>query len=98
MHQLLVEEQRIEIQNEHAVEMQEELSEINTEAQKEVIKAQNDIDEESEKDPKAKQSKKKAGSVATGRGAGRPNLTGRKWDANGNYEGRNGWEKWDASH
>ena len=97
MHQLLVEEQRIEIQNEHAVEMQEAISEIQTDAQKAVIKAQNDVEEESD-DPKPKQSKKKAGSVATGRGAGRPNLTGRKWDANGNYEGRNNWDKWNSSH
>ena len=98
MHQLLIEDQRIEIQNEHAVEMQEELSEIQTEAQKEVIKAQNDITEESEKDPKAKQSKKKAGSVATGRGAGRPNLLHTdKWGTRTDGS-ENNWRNWNASH
>lgn len=98
MHQLLVEEQRIEIQNDHAVEMQEELSEINTEAQKEVIKAQNNITDDSDKDPKAKQSKKKAGSVATGRGAGRPNLLHTdKW-GNRTDGSENNWKNWNASH
>lgn len=97
MHQLLIEEQRIEIQNDANVEMQEELADIQTEKQVEVIKAQNNIEEKSD-EPKPKQSRKKAGSVATGRGKGRPNLSGKKWDSNGNYEGRNGWNKWDALH
>jgi len=99
MHQLLIEEQRIEIQNEHNVEMQEELSEIQTDAQVEVIKAQQDSQEsEDEKDQKAKQSNKKKGSVATGRGAGRPNRSGKTWDESGNFPGRNGWDKWNQSH
>lgn len=99
MHQLLIEEQRIEIQNEHNVEMQEELSEIQTDAQVEVIKAQQDSQEsEVDKDQKAKQSNKKKGSVATGRGAGRPNRSGKTWDESGNFPGRNGWDKWNQSH
>lgn len=99
MHQLLIEDQRIEIQNEHAVEMQEELSEIQTEQQVEVIKAQNDAqNQDSEKDDeqKAKVSKKKKGSVATGRKPGRPNLFNTdKW---GNRPNENNWKDYNASH
>lgn len=96
MNQLLLEEQRLEIQNSANVEMQEELSDIQTEQQIEVAKAQNQIQQNNnEKQPKA--SGKKKFSVATGRGKGRPNRSGRDWDENGNYEGRNGWRKWDAT-
>ena len=100
MHQLLIEDQRIEIQNEHTVDLQEDLSEIQTDAQVEVIKAQQDAqkDEEDENDePKAKQSNKKKGSVATGRRPGRPNLL--HTDKYGNRpEGENNWGRWNASH
>lgn len=94
MHELLIEEQRIEIQNDANVEMQEELSEIQTEQQVEVIKAQNDIKPEEEKQGKA--SRKKSYSVATGRGAGRPNrLHTDKW---GNRPNENNWDRWDTTH
>ena len=96
MNQLLVEEQRLEIQNDANVEMQEELSDIQVDQQVEVLKAQNNIG--SKDDDKAKQSKKKKYSVATGRGAGRPNRSGKTWDANGNWEGRNNWDSWNSSH
>lgn len=99
MHQLLIEDQRIEIQNEHTVDLQEDLSEIQTDAQVEVIKAQQDAqkDEEDENDePKAKQSNKKKGSVATGRGAGRPNLSGRVYTESRNWQGRSNWDSWNA--
>ncbi len=99
MRTLLVEEQRIEIQNDHAVEMQEELAEIQTDQQVEVIKAQQqatDGNDENSDEPKAKQSKKKAGSVATGRGAGRPNLLHTdKW---GNRANENNWGKWNLQN
>ena len=96
MNQLLVEEQRLEIQNDANVEMQEELADIQVDQQVEVLKAQNNI--EGKDDDKAKQSKKKKYSVATGRGAGRPNRSGKTWDANGNWEGRNNWDSWNSSH
>lgn len=100
MNQLLVEEQRVEMQNEHTVDLQEDLAEIQTEQQVEVIKAQQeaqDGDEGDKDEPKARQSKKTRGSVATGRGAGRPNrLNTDKW---GNRpEGENNWKKWNATH
>lgn len=92
MHQLLVEEQRIEIQNEHAVEMQEEVAEIQTKQQVDVIKAQNDSQEDDgEDEQKAKVTKKKKGSVATGRRPGRPNLLNTdKW---GNRPNENNWDR-----
>jgi hypothetical protein len=31
--------------------------------------------------------------TGNGRKAGRPNRSGREWDENGNYEGRNNWDK-----
>ena len=98
MHQLLIEDQRIEIQNEHTVDLQEELAEIQTEQQVEVIKAQQEASESDDEDnePKAKQSKKTKGSVATGRGAGRPNLLNTdKW---GNRQGENNWRQWNSQH
>ena len=98
MHQLLVEEQRLEIQHESQVEMQEELSEIQTEQQVEVLKAQANIEDtgDDNDDTKAKQSKKKKYSVATGRGAGRPNLTGRVYTESRNWQGRSNWDSWNA--
>lgn len=88
--ELLLEEQRIEIQNDANVEMQEDLSEIQTEQQIEVAKAQQAIEGGEEK--KGKTSRKKKYSVATGRGAGRPNrLHTDKW---GNRPNENNWDKW----
>ena len=84
------------MQNEHNIEMQEELSEIQTEQQIEVAKAQQEVQEESEDEQKAKQSKKRKFSVATGRGAGRPNLSGRVYTENRNWEGRSNWDSWNA--
>ena len=96
LQELLLEEQRLEIQNAANVEMQEELSDIQVDQQVQVIKAESKI--EQGKDPKPKVSKKKKYSVATGRGAGRPNRSGRKYDENGNWEGRNNWDSWDKTH
>lgn len=96
MRQLLLEEQKLEIQNEANVEMQESLADIQTEQQVEMIKAENRIENNDE--PKGKVSKKKKYSVATGRGSGRPNKSGRKYDENGNWEGRNNWGRWDSAH
>lgn len=96
MQQLLLEEQKLEIQNNANVEMQEELADIQTEQQIDVIKAQNQIDTKEEK--RGKSTTKKKYSVATGRGSGRPNRSGRKYDMNGNWEGRNNWGNWNETH
>ena len=36
--------------------------------------------------------------VNTGRGAGRPNLSGKTWDENGNFLGESNWDKYNAKH
>ena len=96
MHELLIEEQRLEMQNEENIEYQEELSDIQTDAQIDVIQAQNKMEETGE--DKVKKASKKKGAVNTGRGRGRPNRSGRTWDDNNNYWGRNNWDSWNASH
>ena len=96
LHQLLLEEQKLEIQNDANIEMQEELAGIQTEQQVDVMKAQNQI--ENEEEEKGKKTSKKKYSVATGRGAGRPNKSGRMYDENGNWEGRNNWGNWNETH
>lgn len=96
-HELLLEEQRIEIQNEHNIEMQEELSNIQTEKQIEVIEAQADA-QKSDDDDEGKATNKKKFSVATGRGAGRPNLLHTdKW-GNRTDGSEHNWDRWNATH
>lgn len=97
MQELLLEEQRLEQQNEANIDMQEELSDIQTEQQIEVINAQADANKDDDGDS-SKKVRSKKGSVATGRGAGRPNRSGKVWDDNNNYLGRNGWDQWNATH
>ncbi len=95
--ELLLEEQRVEMQNEHTVELQENLSDIQTDAQITVAEQERKI--ESGKDPdNTKKVQSKKGSVATGRGAGRPNRTGREYDTNGNWDGRNNWDAYNRTH
>lgn len=97
MNELMVEEQRLDIQQENTVETQEQLADINAQQQIEVAQAQAEIEEG--KDPNARKiSKVRKGSVATGRGAGRPNHTGRVYDEQGNWQGRNNWNRWNTSH
>ena len=93
--ELLLEEQRIDIQNEANVEMQEELAEINTEQQIEIAKAENEI-ENGEEEEKPRKPNKRTGEVSTGRGAGRPRTVNTdKW---GNRFGENNWRSWNAIH
>ena len=99
MQELLLQEQKIDVQNDANVEMQEDLAEIEVEKQTEIIKAQNEIQpQDDETSKKEKTSRKRKYSVATGRGAGRPNKSGRKYDSNGNWEGRNNWNEWNTTH
>lgn len=93
-HSLLLEEQRLVQQNEANVDMQEELSDIQTENQIDIIKAQNQIVEDDDK--KAKKVRGHKGSVATGRGVGRPKTVGT--DHNGNRVGENNWDRWNLQH
>lgn len=96
MHTLLLEEQRLDMQNEQNLEFQEDLQEIQTENQIEIINAQNQSKNENSDDKTTKKTKARKGSVATGRGAGRPKTVGTdKW---GNRENENNWENWNSQH
>jgi hypothetical protein len=97
MHTLLIEEQRLEMQNEQNLYYQEEVSDIQTESQIEVIDAQQNATQEQDDDKKnVKKTRTRKGRVATGRGRGRPRTVGTdKW---GNRDNENNWEKWNTSH
>lgn len=95
MRELMVEEQRLEIQQENTVETQEQIAEINTEQQVAVAQAQAKI-EEGEDPEGRKLSKVKKGSVSTGRGRGRPRTVNTdKW---GNRANEQNWDRWNATH
>lgn len=96
--ELLLEEQRLEIQQENQVETQEQLAEISAEQQIEVAQAQAKIEEGEDPDKARKKSKVAKGNVATGRGAGRPSKSGRIYDENRNWEGRSNWQAFNAKH
>lgn len=93
-HELLLEEQRLEQQNNANIDMQEELSDIQTEAQIQVINAEANVEEKDDKNDAKKVSAHK-GRVSTGRGAGRPRTVGTdKW---GNRANENNWTKFNAT-
>lgn len=93
-HELLLEEQRLEQQNNANIDMQEELSDIQTEAQIQVINAEANVEEDDDKNGAKKVSAHK-GRVSTGRGVGRPRTVGTdKW---GNRVNENNWSKFNAT-
>lgn len=94
MHTLLLEEQRLEQQNDANVDMQEELADIQTEQQIDVIKAQAAVTSDDEK--KAPKARTRKGSVNTGRGRGRPRTV--NTDQWGNRQNENNWQSWNTSH
>lgn len=102
MQELLLQEQKIEIQNDANVEMQNELADIEVRKETDIVDAQNAAAEQNSDDPKKGQTGrvKKKYSVATGRGAGRPAKKGVKWDDNGNEidpltgKAKSKWDDW----
>ena len=94
MHTLLLEEQRLEQQNDANVDMQEELADIQTEQQIDVIKAQAAVTSDDEK--KAPKARTRKGSVNTGRGRGRPRTV--NTDQWGNRQNENNWQKWNIQN
>lgn len=103
MQELLLQEQKIEVQNEANVEMQEQLAEIEVNKENEISNQQEQQNASTEptdsKNKKTGRIKKKH-SVATGRGAGRPAWKGVQWDKNGNEidpmtgKAKSKWDKW----
>lgn len=99
MHEILIEEKRLEMQNEENLDYQEDLSEIQTDQQVAIINAQTQTAKESNGDDDEKVHKviSRKGSLNTGRGRGRPNRSGKQWDENRNFLGRNGWTRWNQT-
>lgn len=111
---LLLQEQKVHIQNDANVEMQEQIIDAQTDAGIEAAEAEAKLNgnvaatsrssnssKDSDDDGNKKKAKKvtvKKGSVATGGRGGRPNLSGRTYDSNRNWEGRDNWRRWDSSH
>ena len=87
--ELLLEEQRLEIQTDSQIETQKELSDIQTDAQIDVMEAQADINKDEDQADKVTM---KRGNVRTGRGRGRPRTV--NTDKFGNREGENNWRSW----
>ena len=95
--ELLLEAQRIEVQNDANVDMQEELADINAAQQIEIAQAQNDIEQGNDEDA-IKKPVRRTGSVATGRGKGRPRTVNTdKW-GNRTDGSENNWGRWNLSH
>lgn len=109
---LLLQEQKLDVQNTANVDMQGQLIDMQTDANIKAAAAQADInnntqtnttsgsgntsDDSSDDKKKAKKVTVKKGSVATGGRGGRPSKTGRVYDDNRNWLGRDGWSAWDA--
>lgn len=106
MQELLLQEAKLDIQTEATVDQQAQLAEIQEQQQINIAEAQNDIanggapSEGGQEDEKTKRTKTKY-KVSTGRGAkrGRPNLSGKLWDKNGNnaIDDANNWKEWNST-
>lgn len=110
--ELLLQEQKLNIQNSASLEMQEELIEAQTDANIKAAEAQDAINNgstatlannnnSSGSDDNRKHVRKvivKKGASATGGRGGRPNRSGRVYDENRNWADRSNWARWDATH
>ena len=94
MNDLLLQDQKLDIQFDHQIELAEAQAEINADAQQKEMSTSSTPSSSKKSDAPKVVIKK--GSGSSGGKRGRPNMTGRTWDENGNYEGRNGWRRWDA--
>ena len=102
MDELLLQEQRLEIQNDANVEMQEELADI--EVEKEAAVSANEATTEGGSRKTARKVQIRKGSGSGGGKRGRPSMSGAQWDRNGNEinpmtgKAYSKWDKWNASH
>jgi len=102
MNQLLLEEQKLEMQSEINVATQEQLSDIQTEQTIAVSNAEKDETSETKSAGRAKSKH----SVATGRGRkrGRPDMLSKRFDANGNEidettgKAKSKWDDYNKTH
>ena len=98
--ELLLTEQKLEIQSDIAIKQAEAMADIEADYTQETTTTDGDSTKTTSKG-KARHAKSKH-SVATGRG--RKNTTGKSWDENGNEidpttgKAKSKWDKWDATH
>lgn len=100
--ELLLTEQKLEIQSDIAISQAEALAEIESDYMQETTTTTGTDEEGNKKTTKGSSRKRTKGSVATGRG--RKNKSGKTWDENGNEvdpttgRAKSKWDKWDATH
>lgn len=93
--ELLLQEQKLQIQSDIKIEEEEALAQINAEYTDTTSTLQTD----SSKGKTAKKARSRKGSVATGHGRSNDGTYDKEgYDRWGNPEGKNGWEKWNQTH
>jgi hypothetical protein len=96
--ELLLTEQKLEIQSDIAIEQAEALAEIDAQ----YTETTTTTSEDGKKKTQGKSRTRTKGSVATGRG--RKNTSGKMWDDNGNEidpmtgKAKSKWDKWNKTH
>lgn len=99
---LLLTEQKLEIQSEIAINQAEALAEIEADYTQETTTTTGTDENGNKKTTSGKSRTRTKGSVATGRG--RKNESGKTWDKNGNEidpmtgKAKSKWDKWNATH
>lgn len=83
MQDLLLQEQKLDIQNDAQVELQEELSDIEVEKQGEIASQQQVSESDNKKNARKVKIRKGSGSGGSEK-RGRPNMSGAQWDENRN--------------
>ena len=100
--ELLLTEQKLEIQSEIAINQAEAMAEIEADYTQETTKTTKTDEEGNKNATQGKTRKRTKGSVATARG--RKNKSGKSWDENGNEidpttgRAKSKWDKWNAVH
>lgn len=100
--ELLLTEQKLEIQSSIAIKQAEMLSEIEAEGTATTTEDTDGNEDEGNAKSSGKTRKRTKGSVATSRG--RKNNSGKKWDENGNEidpttgKAKSKWDKWNETH
>lgn len=100
--ELLLTEQKLEIQSEIAINQAEAMAEIEADYTQETTTTTGTDEEGNKKTTQGKARKRTKGSVATARG--RKNRSGKSWDENGNEidpttgKAKSKWDKWNATH
>jgi len=99
---LLLTEQKLEIQSDIAISQAEALAEIEADYTQETTTTTGTDENGNKKTTKGSSRKRTKGSVATGRG--RKNKSGKTWDENGNEvdpttgRAKSKWDKWNTTH